>query len=128
MLRAIGDEEIPDFTGERICVIGGGNVAMDVARSAVRCHAKKVTIVYRRRVADMTAQDEEIAGPRPKAASSWSSMPRLRSRLKAAMSRDSVSRSRSSAAPRTGVRHRVLQRLPRRSFPASACLWQSARP
>ncbi|MGN0070648.1 MAG: NAD(P)-binding protein [Atopobiaceae bacterium] len=64
MLRAIGDEEIPDFTGERICVIGGGNVAMDVARSAVRCHAKKVTIVYRRRVADMTAQDEEIAGAR----------------------------------------------------------------
>ena len=64
MLRAIGDEEIPDFAGERICVIGGGNVAMDVARSAVRCHAKKVTIVYRRRVADMTAQDEEIAGAR----------------------------------------------------------------
>ena len=31
-------------------------------RSAVRCGAEKVTIVYRRRVADMTAQDEEIAG------------------------------------------------------------------
>jgi NADPH-dependent glutamate synthase beta subunit-like oxidoreductase len=64
MLRAIGDEEYPDFTGERICVVGGGNVAMDVARSALRCHAEKVTIVYRRRVADMTAQDEEIAGAR----------------------------------------------------------------
>ncbi|MBP3884382.1 MAG: FAD-dependent oxidoreductase, partial [Olsenella sp.] len=62
MLRAIGDDKIPSFEGERVCVIGGGNVAMDVARSAVRCGAEKVTIVYRRRVADMTAQDEEIAG------------------------------------------------------------------
>ena len=62
MLRAIGDEDMPDYTGQRICVIGGGNVAMDVARSAVRCNAEKVSIVYRRRAADMTAQDEEIAG------------------------------------------------------------------
>lgn len=62
MLRNIGDENKPDFTGQHIVVIGGGNVAMDVARSAVRCNAKKVTIVYRRRVCDMTAQDEEIAG------------------------------------------------------------------
>lgn len=62
MLRAIGDDEIPDFRGQRVCVIGGGNVAMDVARSSVRCGADKVTIVYRRRVADMTAQDEEIEG------------------------------------------------------------------
>lgn len=62
MLRAIGDGQTPDFSGKRVCVIGGGNVAMDVARSSVRCGAKKTTIVYRRRVADMTAQDEEIAG------------------------------------------------------------------
>ena len=62
MLRAVGDGEAPDFTGKRVAVIGGGNVAMDVARSAVRCGAEKVTIVYRRRVADMTDQDEEIAG------------------------------------------------------------------
>ncbi|MGI6229451.1 MAG: NAD(P)-binding protein [Tractidigestivibacter sp.] len=62
MLRQIGDGDIPDFSGKRVCVIGGGNVAMDVARSSVRCGADKVTIVYRRRVADMTAQDEEIAG------------------------------------------------------------------
>ncbi len=62
MLRALGDGIRPDFSQERVCVIGGGNVAMDVARSAVRLGAKKVTIVYRRRVADMTAQDEEIAG------------------------------------------------------------------
>ncbi len=62
MLRAVGDGDAPDFTGKRVAVIGGGNVAMDVARSAVRCGAEKVTILYRRRVADMTAQDEEIAG------------------------------------------------------------------
>jgi len=62
MLRSIGDDEYPDFTDKRVCVIGGGNVAMDVARSAVRCHAKSVTIIYRRRIEDMTAQDEEIVG------------------------------------------------------------------
>lgn len=61
VLRSIGDDEYPDFTGKRVCVIGGGNVAMDIARSAVRCHAS-VTIVYRRRIEDMTAQDEEIVG------------------------------------------------------------------
>lgn len=47
---------------EEVAVIGGGNVAMDVARSAVRCGAEKVSIVYRRRICDMTAQDAEIAG------------------------------------------------------------------
>ena len=62
MLRAIGDDELPDLSGQGVVVIGGGNVAMDVARSAVRCGAKKVTIVYRRRICDMTAQDAEIAG------------------------------------------------------------------
>lgn len=62
MLRAVGDGEMPDYTGQRVCVVGGGNVAMDVARTSVRCGAEKVSIIYRRRVADMTAQDEEIAG------------------------------------------------------------------
>ena len=62
MLRAIGDDALPDLSGQRVCVIGGGNVAMDVARSAVRCGAEKVSIVYRRRICDMTAQDAEIAG------------------------------------------------------------------
>lgn len=62
MLRAIGDEVLPDLSGQRIVVVGGGNVAMDVARSAVRLGAQKVSIVYRRRICDMTAQDAEIAG------------------------------------------------------------------
>ena len=62
MLRAIGDDEMPDYTGKRVVVIGGGNVAMDVARSSVRLGAEKVSIVYRRRVADMTALPDEISG------------------------------------------------------------------
>lgn len=80
MLRAIGDYELPDLSGQRVCVIGGGNVAMDVARSAVRCGAEKVSIVYRRRICDMTAQDAEIAGARPRAARFWSSPHRSLSR------------------------------------------------
>ena len=56
-----GAREWP-LTAENVAVIGGGNVAMDVARSAVRCGAEKVSIVYRRRICDMTAQDAEIAG------------------------------------------------------------------
>ena len=62
MLRAIGDEKMPDFTGKQVVVIGGGNVAMDVTRSAIRLGADKVTCVYRRRIADMTALPDEISG------------------------------------------------------------------
>ena len=62
LLRDMGDELPRDFSGKRVAVIGGGNVAMDVARTSIRLGAEKVTIVYRRRVADMTAQDEEIIG------------------------------------------------------------------
>ena len=62
MLRGIGDYQMPDFTGRKIVVIGGGNVAMDVNRSAVRLGAEKVTCVYRRRQADMTALPEEVEG------------------------------------------------------------------
>ena len=60
MLRAIGDDSLPDFTGKEIVVIGGGNVAMDVCRSSVRLGARKVSCVYRRRQADMTALPEEV--------------------------------------------------------------------
>ena len=62
MLRGIGDYEMPDFSGKKVVVIGGGNVAMDVNRSAVRLGAEKVTCVYRRRQADMTALPEEVEG------------------------------------------------------------------
>ena len=62
LLRHIGDEELPDFTGLEVAVIGGGNVAMDVTRSAIRLGARKVSCVYRRRLEDMTAQMEEVEG------------------------------------------------------------------
>ena len=62
LLRHIGDDEMPDFTGKNVAVIGGGNVAMDVTRSAIRLGAQKVTCVYRRRQEDMTAQAEEVEG------------------------------------------------------------------
>ncbi len=60
MLDRIGNGNIPDYTGKTVVVIGGGNVAMDAARSAMRCNAKDVRIVYRRRQEDMTALDSEI--------------------------------------------------------------------
>ncbi|MBE7017972.1 MAG: FAD-dependent oxidoreductase [Ruminococcaceae bacterium] len=62
LLRGIGDGEMPDFTGKKVVVIGGGNVAMDCVRSAIRLGAEKVSCVYRRRQKDMTALDEEIEG------------------------------------------------------------------
>ena len=62
LLRGIGDGEVPDFTGKRVVVIGGGNVAMDVTRSAIRLGADRVTCVYRRRKEDMTALPEEVEG------------------------------------------------------------------
>lgn len=62
LLRRIGDDDMPDFTGQSVVVIGGGNVAMDATRSAIRLGAARVTCVYRRRQEDMTAQREEVEG------------------------------------------------------------------
>ena len=45
---------------DRVAVIGGGNVAMDAARSSLRLGAKQVTILYRRSRQEMPASDEEI--------------------------------------------------------------------
>ena len=53
---------MPDFNGKSVIVIGGGNVAMDVARTAKRLGASEVCIVYRRRKDDMTALPDEIGG------------------------------------------------------------------
>ena len=60
MLDRIGHGDVPDYTGKRVAVIGGGNVAMDAARSAVRCGAAEVNVVYRRRQEDMTALASEV--------------------------------------------------------------------
>ena len=62
MLRSIGDENPPDFKGKRVIVVGGGNVAMDCTRSAIRLGAASVGIAYRRRQDDMTALPEEVEG------------------------------------------------------------------
>jgi NADH-quinone oxidoreductase subunit F len=48
--------------GERVAVIGGGNAAIDSARTALRLGAKEVTIVYRRTRTEMPASAEEIDG------------------------------------------------------------------
>jgi len=47
--------------GERAAVVGGGNVAMDAARTAARLGTKKVSILYRRSRAEMPADPEEVA-------------------------------------------------------------------
>jgi NADH-quinone oxidoreductase subunit F len=46
--------------GDRIAVIGGGNVAIDASRSALRLGAKEATIIYRRTRDEMPASEEEI--------------------------------------------------------------------
>jgi len=56
--RALGKGT--DCTGKRVVVLGGGNVAVDAARSAVRLGAEKVTILYRRSREEMPAYEEEI--------------------------------------------------------------------
>ena len=61
-LRDVGKNINPDLTGQEVAVIGGGNVSMDAVRTARRLGAKKVSIIYRRRVADMTALPAEIEG------------------------------------------------------------------
>jgi len=48
------------MTGKRVGIIGGGNVAMDAARVAMRLGAGEVHVIYRRTREDMPAEDEEI--------------------------------------------------------------------
>ena len=59
-LRRTNSSRKPSI-GENVAVIGGGNVAIDVARSAVRLGAKSVTVVYRRTEEEMPADEEEVA-------------------------------------------------------------------
>lgn len=53
-----------DLPGKKLIVIGGGNVAIDAARSVKRLGAQKVTLVYRRSEQEMPAYEEEIEGAR----------------------------------------------------------------
>jgi formate dehydrogenase major subunit len=50
----------PDFSGKTVAVVGGGNTAMDCCRSALRCGAKKVYVIYRRTEKEMPANPIEI--------------------------------------------------------------------
>jgi NADH-quinone oxidoreductase subunit F len=51
-----------DCAGKRVVVLGGGNAAIDAARSAIRLRAARVTILYRRTREEMPAYEEEIQG------------------------------------------------------------------
>lgn len=53
------DSATPVMHAKRVAVVGGGNVAMDAARCALRLGSEKVYIVYRRSEAEMTARREE---------------------------------------------------------------------
>jgi len=50
----------PIIRGNKVTVVGGGNVAMDCARTAARLGANKVTLVYRRAREQMPARAEEV--------------------------------------------------------------------
>jgi len=56
--------DTPIANSRRVAVLGGGNVAMDAARSAVRLGAQEVHLVYRRTEAEMPARIEEVAHAR----------------------------------------------------------------
>jgi len=53
--------DTPIVRGKRVAVIGGGNVAMDSARTALRLGAEKSIVIYRRSRKEMPARNEEIA-------------------------------------------------------------------
>jgi NADH-quinone oxidoreductase subunit F len=62
MLRDIAGGQLPDLAGKRVVVVGGGDTAMDAARSSWRLSAREVHVVYRRERDDMPATREEIEG------------------------------------------------------------------
>ena len=54
------DPDTPIMKGGRVAVVGGGNVAMDAARTALRLGAEKVYVVYRRSMDELPARREEV--------------------------------------------------------------------
>ena len=54
------DSDTPIMKGGKVAVVGGGNVAMDAARTALRLGADKVYIVYRRSMEELPARREEV--------------------------------------------------------------------
>jgi len=58
---AFGKAHTPIFRSTKVAVLGGGNVAMDSARTAIRLGAKEVHLIYRRTEVEMPARIEEVA-------------------------------------------------------------------
>ncbi|MEE1002939.1 MAG: NADPH-dependent glutamate synthase [Acutalibacteraceae bacterium] len=54
------DSHTPIMKSQKVAVVGGGNVAMDAARTALRLGAEKVYIVYRRSMEELPARKEEV--------------------------------------------------------------------
>ena len=60
MKSYLQNPETPIMKGGKVAVVGGGNVAMDAARTALRLGADKVYIVYRRSMDELPARKEEV--------------------------------------------------------------------
>ena len=60
MKSYLDDPVTPIMKGGKVAVVGGGNVAMDAARTALRLGAEKVYIVYRRSMEELPARKEEV--------------------------------------------------------------------
>ncbi len=60
MKAYLPDSTTPIHRGKHVVVVGGGNVAMDAARSALRLGAEDVTVVYRRSAEELPARAEEV--------------------------------------------------------------------
>ncbi len=60
MKAYLDNPETPIMKGGKVAVVGGGNVAMDAARTALRLGAEKVYIVYRRSLDELPARNEEV--------------------------------------------------------------------
>ena len=60
MKSYLKNPETPIMKGGKVAVVGGGNVAMDAARTALRLGAEKVYIVYRRSMEELPARKEEV--------------------------------------------------------------------
>ena len=62
LMKAFDDSyDTPIAAGKKVAVVGGGNVAMDVCRTAIRLGAQDTYVIYRRSQAEMPADAEEVA-------------------------------------------------------------------
>lgn len=60
LMKAYEGDKTPVHVGDKVAVVGGGNVAMDAARTALRLGAEEVYIIYRRGEEELPARLEEI--------------------------------------------------------------------